>query len=169
VGGGRRAAEARDVRVERGPRAPARLTWVRRCVAQRPTRALCCSVLAPNATEAAASAAARAPPRRAGGATSTPRGPPPLRPFSASPSPPERLPPPPPSLPYKVDTSRPSLRTNWTRLVPFPRAYALLASASSEAGSSGSGAASADAAPPSGPGPDETTTMAARSTRSPMR
>ena len=30
------------------------------------------------------------------------------------------LPPPPPSLPYKVDTSRPSLRTNWTRLVPFP-------------------------------------------------
>ena len=26
---------------------------------------------------------------------------------------------PPPSLPYKVDTSRPSLRTNWTRLVPF--------------------------------------------------
>jgi hypothetical protein len=27
--------------------------------------------------------------------------------------------PPPPSLPYKVDTSRPSLRTNWTRLVPF--------------------------------------------------
>jgi len=22
--------------------------------------------------------------------------------------------------PYKVDTSRPSLRTNWTRLVPFP-------------------------------------------------
>ena len=29
--------------------------------------------------------------------------------------------PPPPSLPYKVDTSRPSLRTNWTRLVPFPQ------------------------------------------------
>jgi hypothetical protein len=29
-----------------------------------------------------------------------------------------RWPPPPPSLPYKVDTSRPSLRTNWTRLVP---------------------------------------------------
>ena len=28
---------------------------------------------------------------------------------------------PPPSLPYKVDTSRPSFRTNWTRLVPFPR------------------------------------------------
>jgi hypothetical protein len=27
-----------------------------------------------------------------------------------------------PPLPYKVDTSRPSLRTNWTRLVPFPRA-----------------------------------------------
>ena len=27
--------------------------------------------------------------------------------------------PPPPSLPYKVDTSRPSLRTNWTRLVPL--------------------------------------------------
>ena len=26
-----------------------------------------------------------------------------------------------PSLPYKVDTSRPSLRTNWTRLVPFPQ------------------------------------------------
>jgi len=26
---------------------------------------------------------------------------------------------PPPSLPYKVDTSRPSLRTNWTRLVPL--------------------------------------------------
>ena len=26
-------------------------------------------------------------------------------------------PPPPPSLPYKVDTSRPSLRTKWTRLV----------------------------------------------------
>ena len=25
---------------------------------------------------------------------------------------------PPPSLPYKVDTSRPSLRTHWTRLVP---------------------------------------------------
>ena len=30
-------------------------------------------------------------------------------------------PPPPASLPYKVDTSRPSLRTNWTRLVPFPQ------------------------------------------------
>ena len=29
----------------------------------------------------------------------------------------EKQPPPPPSLPYKVDTSRPSLRTNWTRLV----------------------------------------------------
>ena len=29
---------------------------------------------------------------------------------------------PPPPLPYKVDTSRPSLRTNWTRLVPFPQA-----------------------------------------------
>ena len=29
---------------------------------------------------------------------------------------------PPPFLPYKVDTSRPSLRTNWTRLVPFPQA-----------------------------------------------
>ena len=28
----------------------------------------------------------------------------------------------PPPLPYKVDTSRPSLRTNWTRLVPFPHA-----------------------------------------------
>jgi hypothetical protein len=27
----------------------------------------------------------------------------------------------PPSLPYKVDTSRPSLRTKWTRLVPFPQ------------------------------------------------
>ena len=27
----------------------------------------------------------------------------------------------PPSLPYKVDTSRPSLHTNWTRLDPFPR------------------------------------------------
>jgi len=26
---------------------------------------------------------------------------------------------PPPSLPYKVDTSRPSLRTNWTRRVPL--------------------------------------------------
>jgi hypothetical protein len=37
-----------------------------------------------------------------------PRGPPPA-------------PPPPPSLPYKVDTSRPSLRTNWTRP---PRALA---------------------------------------------
>jgi len=30
------------------------------------------------------------------------------------------LSPPPPSLPYKVDTSRPALRTNWTRLVPVP-------------------------------------------------
>ena len=30
-------------------------------------------------------------------------------------------PPHPPFLPYKVDTSRPSLRTNWTRLVPFPQ------------------------------------------------
>ena len=30
---------------------------------------------------------------------------------------------PPPSLPYKVDTSRPSLRTNWTRLVPFPHRW----------------------------------------------
>ena len=28
--------------------------------------------------------------------------------------------PPPSPLPYNVDTSRPSLRTNWTRLVPFP-------------------------------------------------
>ena len=28
----------------------------------------------------------------------------------------------PPSLPYKVDTSRPSLHTNWTRLVPLHRA-----------------------------------------------
>ena len=25
--------------------------------------------------------------------------------------------------PYKVDTSRPSLRTNWTRLVPFPHRW----------------------------------------------
>ena len=33
----------------------------------------------------------------------------------------EQARPPPPSLPYKVDTSRPSLRTNWTRLVPFWR------------------------------------------------
>ena len=33
-------------------------------------------------------------------------------------------PPPPPSLPYKVDTSRPSLRSNWTRLVPFPQVIA---------------------------------------------
>ena len=33
--------------------------------------------------------------------------------------------PPAPSLPYKVDTSRPSLRTNWTRLVPFPQVYGL--------------------------------------------
>ena len=33
---------------------------------------------------------------------------------------PRRAPPPPPSLPYKVDTSRPSLRTNWTRLVHMP-------------------------------------------------
>jgi tetratricopeptide (TPR) repeat protein len=30
--------------------------------------------------------------------------------------------PPPPPLPYKVDTSRPSLRTNWTHLVPSPPA-----------------------------------------------
>ena len=30
---------------------------------------------------------------------------------------------PPPSLPYKVDTSRPSLRTNWTRLVPFAQVH----------------------------------------------
>jgi hypothetical protein len=29
----------------------------------------------------------------------------------------------PPSLPYKVDTSRPSLRTNWTRLVPLTGAW----------------------------------------------
>jgi hypothetical protein len=28
------------------------------------------------------------------------------------------IPPIPLSLPYKVDTSRPSLRTNWTRLIP---------------------------------------------------
>ena len=35
-----------------------------------------------------------------------------------------RKPPTPPSLPYKVDTSRPPLRTNWTRLVPFPQALA---------------------------------------------
>ena len=35
---------------------------------------------------------------------------------------PDAPPPHPPSLPYKVDTSRPSLRTYWTRLVPFPRA-----------------------------------------------
>jgi ATP-dependent RNA helicase DDX55/SPB4 len=32
-------------------------------------------------------------------------------------------PPPPSSLPYKVDTSRPSLRTDWTRLVPFPHRF----------------------------------------------
>jgi hypothetical protein len=29
----------------------------------------------------------------------------------------------PPSLPYKVDTPRPSRRTNWTRLVPFPQVH----------------------------------------------
>jgi len=29
--------------------------------------------------------------------------------------------PPPPSLPYKVDTSRPFLRTKWTCLVPLPQ------------------------------------------------
>ena len=39
----------------------------------------------------------------------------------------------PPSLPYKVDTSRPSLRTNWTRLVPFPQVLAELARAEAEA------------------------------------
>ena len=34
----------------------------------------------------------------------------------------DRAPPPPTTtLPYKVDTSRPSLRTNWTPLVPFPQ------------------------------------------------
>ena len=33
---------------------------------------------------------------------------------------PQRTAAPPPSRPYKVDTSRPSLRTNWTRLVLFP-------------------------------------------------
>jgi len=33
----------------------------------------------------------------------------------ARPEDPARSHPPPPSLPYKVDTSRPSLRTNWTR------------------------------------------------------
>jgi len=32
--------------------------------------------------------------------------------------------PPPPSLPYKVDTSRPSRRTDWTRLVPSRAASA---------------------------------------------
>ena len=32
---------------------------------------------------------------------------------------------PPPSLPYEVDSSRPSLRTNWTRLVPVPQVEAL--------------------------------------------
>jgi len=32
--------------------------------------------------------------------------------------------PPPPSLPYKVDTSRPSLRTNWTRPPPPPHSAA---------------------------------------------
>jgi hypothetical protein len=31
--------------------------------------------------------------------------------------------PPPPSLPYKVDTSRPSRRTDWTRLVPLCPAW----------------------------------------------
>jgi hypothetical protein len=40
-----------------------------------------------------------------------------------------KAPPPPPPLPYKVDTSRPSLRTNWTRLVPFPHQGAGEASA----------------------------------------
>jgi hypothetical protein len=33
---------------------------------------------------------------------------------------------PPPSLPYKVDTSRPSLRTNWTRLVPLARQVSII-------------------------------------------
>jgi len=47
---------------------------------------------------------------------------PPRRSPSARPGPPQCEPnparrSPPPSLPYKVDTSRPSLRTNWTRLV----------------------------------------------------
>ena len=56
---------------------------------------------------------ARARPARAaraarGAAQARPRGW--LRPF------------PPPSLRYKVDTSRPSPRTDWTRLVPFPQA-----------------------------------------------
>jgi len=46
----------------------------------------------------------------------TTRAPLPARPPSAGAAPP------PPSLPYKVDTSRPSLRTNWTRLVPLPGA-----------------------------------------------
>ena len=36
--------------------------------------------------------------------------------LEASPIVPPVAPRPPPSLPYKVDTSRPSLRTNWTRL-----------------------------------------------------
>jgi hypothetical protein len=30
--------------------------------------------------------------------------------------------PPPPSLPYKVDTSRPSLRTNWTSHLRYAKA-----------------------------------------------
>ena len=33
----------------------------------------------------------------------------------------DEVPPPPLPLPYKVDTSRPSLRTNWARLVLFPQ------------------------------------------------
>jgi SpoVK/Ycf46/Vps4 family AAA+-type ATPase len=54
--------------------------------------------------------------------------------------------PPPPSLPYKVDTSRPSLRTNWTRLVPFPQVIffdEIDALAGHRAGGAGGGASSA--------------------------
>ena len=39
-------------------------------------------------------------------------------------------PPPPPSIPYEVDTSRPSLRTNWTRFVPLTGRQGLVAARS---------------------------------------
>ena len=53
-------------------------------------------------------------------------------------------PPPPPPLPYRVDTSRPSLRTNWTRLVPV-QAAALLEEAAGQVDAAEARAAEAEA------------------------
>jgi len=124
------ATPARPVR-GRGTRArappplpPSRTKWTRlvhpsvlighvSSYSRRGTRARA-GLIAPQAAPREARAASPRAASRRRALPLLPRAPP-LPSITARPA---RRPPPPTTLPYKVDTSRPSLRTNWTRLVP---------------------------------------------------